>query len=116
MILPNFLAPDCWLAELVLFPPADTKEVEDVVLPLDGLGLGIRFSGTFCKVKSILKLVYCKSSIRSRPSIILDTKFHRLVLEVLKRLQFLEQKDFSWATKGPLETPKISKKYYFYVF
>ena len=60
--------------------------------------------------------MYGKSSIRSRPCIILDTKFHRLVLEVLKRLQFLEQKDFSWATKGPLETPKISKKYYFYVF
>ena len=37
------------------------------------------------KLKLFPEINYRKSSIRSRPCIILDPKFHRLLLEVLKR-------------------------------
>ena len=46
--------------------------------------------------------VYRKSSIRSRPCIISNPKFPRLVLEVFQKLQFLEQNFLSEAAhKGP---------------
>ena len=45
---------------------------------------------------------YRKSSIRSRPCIISNPKFPRLVLEVFQKLQFLEQNFLSEAAhKGP---------------
>ena len=45
---------------------------------------------------------YRKSLIRSRPCIILNPKFPRLVLEVFQKLQFLEQNFLSEAAhKGP---------------
>ena len=45
---------------------------------------------------------YRKSSIRSRPCIISNPKFPRLVLEVFQKLQFLEQIFLSEAAhKGP---------------
>ena len=48
------------------------------------------------------KSIYRKSSIRSRPCIILNPKFPRLVLEVFQKLQFLEQNFLSEAAhKGP---------------
>ena len=56
-----------------------------------------------CKrTKNIEKLIYSKSSIRSRPCIISNPKFPRLVLEVFQKLQFLEQNFLSEAAhKGP---------------
>ena len=54
--------------------------------------------------------IYDKSSIRSRPCISLDPKFPRLLLEVIQKMQLLEQKFFDWDDKGPLRTPKMSKK------
>ena len=46
--------------------------------------------------------IYRKSSIRSRPCIISNPKFPRLVLEVFQKLQFLEQNFLSEADhKGP---------------
>ena len=56
---------------------------------------------------------YRKSSTRSRPCIILDPKFPRLVLEVLSKVQLLEQNIFSGLTEGLLRTPKVTKKYDF---
>ena len=56
------------------------------------------------KCMNLLKifLEYRKSSIRSRPCIILNPKFPRLVLEVFQKLQFLEQNFLSEAAhKGP---------------
>ena len=48
------------------------------------------------------KITYHKSSIRSRPCIISNPKFPRLVLEVFQNLQFLEQNFLSEAAhKGP---------------
>ena len=52
---------------------------------------------------------YRKSSIRSRPCIILDPTFYRLVLEVLKKVRNLEQKFFSGMTKGSIRTQKYQK-------
>ena len=46
--LPNFLAPAA-PAEVVLFLPSETSEAAELVLPAEGLGLGIRFGGgTLC--------------------------------------------------------------------
>ena len=57
---------------------------------------------------------YRKSSIRSRPCIILDPKFPRLVLEVPTLKSTLTRvKYFSWVTEGPLRAPKVTKKYDF---
>ena len=53
--LPNFFAPDCWPAEFVLFLPSDTREVEEVVLILEGLGLTGR---TLCCKKKYFKTNY----------------------------------------------------------
>ena len=39
----------------------------------------------------VINFIYRKSSIRSRPCIILNPKFPRLVLEVLQKVKFLEQ-------------------------
>ena len=52
---------------------------------------------------------YRKSSIRRRPCIVLDPKFHRLVLEVVQKVQSMEQKRF-WSERRPLETLKTSRK------
>ena len=52
--------------------------------------------------KNIYFNSYRKSSIRSRPCIISNPKFPRLVLEVFQKLQFLEQNFLSEAAhKGP---------------
>ena len=48
--------------------------------------------------------------------IILDPKFHRLVSEVLQKVQFLEQNIFAEVIVGLFGTPKISKEYDFDVF
>ena len=63
---------------------------------------------------SLKSLSYRKSSIRSRPCINLDPKFHRLVLEVLKKVQILEQNFFTGVTEGPLRTLKMPKNMNFY--
>ena len=56
-----------------------------------------------------VSLKYRKSSIRSRPSIILDTKFHRLVLEVIQKVESIEHRKISEVKEGHLRTPKMSK-------
>ena len=56
---------------------------------------------------------YRKSSITSRPCIILDPKIPRLVLEVHHKVQFLEQKKSNGVIEDPLRSHKKSKKYYF---
>ena len=53
---------------------------------------------------------YRKSSIRSRPCIILDPKIPRLVLEVLYKVQLLEQKVLNRVREGPMRSPKKSTK------
>ena len=57
---------------------------------------------------NITLMTYCKSSIRSRPCIILDPKFHRLVLEVIK--SFIDREKKSEVKEGPLRTPKMPKR------
>ena len=42
--LPNFLAPAA-PPDVVLFLPSETSEAAELVLPAEGLGLGIRFGG-----------------------------------------------------------------------
>ena len=78
---------------------------------------------TLIRVQAALQFIlgqwsckYRKCYIRSRPFIILDPKFHRLVLEVLKKVQILEQNFFYFCDRGPLENPKNAKKYEFLFF
>ena len=52
---------------------------------------------------------YRKSLSRSRPCIILDSKFHRFVLDVLWKVQLLEQTFFTKVTEGPFKTQKMPK-------
>ena len=55
---------------------------------------------------------YPKSSISSRPCIILDPKIPRIVLEVFEKAYLLEQKN-TGLTQDPFRTPEMSKKYDF---
>ena len=54
---------------------------------------------------------YRKSSIRSRPCIILDSNFLRLVLEVIQKPWILQQNFFLGVKKGPQKSLKMPKKY-----
>ena len=56
---------------------------------------------------------YRKSSIRSRPCIILDPKIPRFVLGVLCKVKLIEQMIFMGVTEGPMRSPKMSKKFNF---
>ena len=52
---------------------------------------------------------YSKSSIRSRPCIILDPNFSRLVLEVLQKYQFYSKTFFRGVVKDSLRLQKKKK-------
>ena len=58
---PNFLAAWAFPPEVVLFLPSDTKEVEEVVLPFEGLGLGIRLGG-----RLLLCCKKCKQTVDTK--------------------------------------------------
>ena len=66
----------------------------------------VRLEHMHKNVTGLVFLKYRKSSIRSRPCIILDSNFPRLVLEVHQILRLLEQKIFSQVTEVTLKTQK----------